>query len=116
MQLPRRPLVRVALLSIAVIVLGNIYNGIVMLVWSFAVPTIISVFSRNYPSRQIQGSLFLDEGQCRAAFPELNKEIDDGVARGPFHLKKAPADYMGLVQARIKDGKVRFTVVELFHC
>jgi hypothetical protein len=33
------------------------------------------------------------------------KKIDDAVARGPFILKE-PDDYTGMVQLRIKDGKL----------
>jgi len=60
----------------------------------------------KYPSKDRTKSLFLTEHQCRAAFPGLTKEIDDAVARGPFILEKQPDDYQGLVQARIRDGKV----------
>lgn len=61
-------------------------------------------------SADILQSLSLTEDQCRAAFPGLTKEIDDAVARGPFPLKRQPGHYTGLVQGRIKDGKVYFTI------
>jgi hypothetical protein len=60
----------------------------------------------NTPSQKILKSLSLTDEQCKATFPKLTKEIDDAVARGPFRLEKEPDDYQGLVQARIKDGKV----------
>lgn len=60
------------------------------------------------PSADILQSLSLTEDQCRAAFPGLTKEIDDAVARGPFPLKRQPDHRTGLVQGRIKDGKVIF--------
>lgn len=37
------------------------------------------------------------------------KEVDDAVARGPIDLEKEPDDYTGMVQLRIKDGKVKST-------
>ncbi|TGO17688.1 hypothetical protein BTUL_0015g00230 [Botrytis tulipae] len=58
------------------------------------------------PSADILQSLSLTEDQCRAAFPDLTKEIDDAVTRGPFPLKRQPDHRTGLVQGRIKDGKV----------
>jgi hypothetical protein len=33
-------------------------------------------------------------------------ELDGAVARDPFKLEKEPDDYTGMVQLRIKDGKV----------
>ncbi|APA08906.1 hypothetical protein sscle_04g036760 [Sclerotinia sclerotiorum 1980 UF-70] len=58
------------------------------------------------PSVDILQSLSLTEDQCAANFPGLTKEIDDAVARGPFPLRKQPDHRTGLVQGRIKDGKV----------
>jgi hypothetical protein len=49
----------------------------------------------------------MDEKQCRVAFPELADEIDQAVARGTFKLKKKSKFISGLIQVRIKDGKVR---------
>lgn len=60
------------------------------------------------PSAGILQSLSLTEDQCAATFPGLTKEIDDAVARGPFPLKRQPDHHTGLVQGRIKDGKVLF--------
>lgn len=51
-------------------------------------------------------SLIMTERKCRATFPGLFREIDDSVSRGSFSLEKAPSDYTGLVQGRIKEGKV----------
>lgn len=52
----------------------------------------------------------LSEQQCRATFPQLFTDINESVARGTFTLQRSSADYKGLVQGRIKDGKVRFQV------
>jgi hypothetical protein len=52
-------------------------------------------------------SLSLTEEQCDGAFPELNKEIENAVAQGPFEFKRARDDVPGSIQGRIKDGKVR---------
>jgi hypothetical protein len=54
-------------------------------------------------------NLSLDEEQCKAAFPELTKEIDDAVAEGPFTLKQTGDG--GPVQGRIKDGQVRCQMI-----
>ena len=45
--------------------------------------------------------------ECNAVFPGLTKEIEAGVARGPFELQKKSGHATGMVQGRIKDGKVR---------
>ncbi|KUJ18869.1 uncharacterized protein LY89DRAFT_613994 [Mollisia scopiformis] len=66
----------------------------------------IWAFSRGAPSKEVLNSLNLSEDECRATFPYLMKEIDDAVSRGPFKLDKEPDDYQGLVQARIKNGKL----------
>lgn len=60
------------------------------------------------PSAETLQSLSLTEDQCAAAFPGLTKEIDDAVARGPFPLMRQPDHHTGLVQGRIKNGKVLF--------
>lgn len=60
----------------------------------------------RYPSKETLANLSLTEEQCRATFPGLTKEIDGAVARGQFKVEKEPDDYQGLVQGRIKDGKV----------
>ena len=70
------------------------------------VRTLFSFLGTKYPSKEKLQNRALNEQQCRAAFPGLSKEIDDAVARGPFKLDKEPPDHQGLVQGRIKDGKV----------
>ena len=67
---------------------------------------LFSRYSLSKTPQEVFGNLALTEEQCRVTFPGLMKEIDDAVARGPFELKKEPDDYTGLVQLRIKDGKV----------
>lgn len=56
---------------------------------------------------ELKKSLFLTEEQCLPAFPGLTKEIGNAVAEGPFELRRLRDDLPGLVQGRIKDGKVR---------
>lgn len=51
-------------------------------------------------------SLFLTEGQCTSAFPGLFNEIERGRKGEKFTLKRLPDDTPGLVQGRIRDGKV----------
>jgi hypothetical protein len=48
--------------------------------------------------------LNLSRGQCRLAFPGLERDIDDAVRLGPFDLQ--PAGQLGPVQVRIRNGKV----------
>ncbi|TVY14473.1 O-glucosyltransferase rumi-like protein [Lachnellula arida] len=92
---------------------------VLLMVWQFSCTiygttssiNVLGGFSK-YPSKETTESLFLNEQQCRATFPGLTKEIDDAVARGPFVLDKKPDDYQGLVQARIKDGKLYVISVE----
>ncbi|KAF2243396.1 hypothetical protein BU26DRAFT_437108 [Trematosphaeria pertusa] len=65
--------------------------------------------------------LYLEEEQCRTTFPTLFREVDDAVARGNFVFEKSNPDYQGLVQGRIKDGKLYVlsaapdTVDEIHH-
>jgi len=81
------------------------------------------IFSGSYlPANYLQ-SVSLSENQCSIAFPGLTKEIDDAVARGPFHLQKELDGSGGLVQGRIKDGKVRkmedmflYLLIQKFSC
>lgn len=47
-------------------------------------------------------------------FRGLTREIENAVAQGPFKLEKRPYDSDGLVQGRIKDGKVCSTTD--VHC
>jgi len=53
--------------------------------------------------------LDFSELECKVAFPGTTQSIDDSLARGKFVFKKSDGDYQGLVQAQIKDGKVRHT-------
>ena len=54
-------------------------------------------------------SLFLTQSQCEAAFPLLNKEIDDAfAASGQFVYNRTTERYAGQVHGRIKDGKVSY--------
>ena len=102
MPLLRRRLIRVGLFVFAAIALWNLYNG--------NISSLFSALTHQNPSKETLNSLSLTEEQCKATFPGLNHEIDEAVARGPFRLKKEPDDYMGLVQAKIKNGKVRFDI------
>lgn len=62
--------------------------------------------AKLYPAKETLKSLFLTEEQCDATFPDLTKEIDIAVARGPFHLQKGPKNAHGAVEGRIRDGKL----------
>ena len=64
------------------------------------------IYPKHYPSENTLKSLVLTEEQCAVEFPGLTKEIAKAVAEGPFKLEKRPFDTDGLVQGRIKDGKV----------
>lgn len=103
MALVRRRSVRVALFCLALLIVCRLSCTVCGTSNSTSVLSSLS----KYPSKETTNSLFLTEHQCRATFPGLTKEIDNAVARGPFILEKQPDDYQGLVQARIKDGKVR---------
>lgn len=102
MALVRRRSVRVALFCLALLIVCRFSCTVCGTSNSASVLSSLS----KYPTKETTKSLFLTEHQCRATFPGLTKEIDDAVARGPFILEKQPDDYQGLVQARIKDGKV----------
>lgn len=56
--------------------------------------------------KDVTERLDLTEDQCRIAFPELSKDIDEAAERGTFRFERSNPDYKGLVQGRIKDGKV----------
>lgn len=53
-----------------------------------------------------RSNLFLESQQCLAAFPENNKEIENAVKKGTVKLQRLPDNTKGLVQGRIKKGKV----------
>lgn len=57
-------------------------------------------------------SLSLAPEQCEAAFPGLNREIENAVAQGPVQLNRLKNDTPGLVQGRIKNGKVRICMLD----
>jgi hypothetical protein len=104
--LRRRSLVRVACFTFGLIALVNFFYGVSGIVLSLKNRSLLGLFSTRHPSKKTLENLSLAEEQCRATFPGLMKEIDDAVARGPFKLEKEPDDYTGMVQLRIKDGKV----------
>ncbi len=79
--------------------LGTLYHSLKQPFWGLG----------QHPSRETLGSLTLTDEQCHATFPGLTKEIDNAVARGPFELKRLADDQPGLVQAKLVDGKVRFS-------
>jgi len=64
------------------------------------------LYSRK--NSELGKSLFLADEQCVAAFPGLTKEIKNAVAEGPFDFRRLRDDLPGLVQGRIKHGKVCF--------
>jgi len=120
MPLNRRLLLRISILFLALLGLGNFYTGITLLITS----TFSPFFSANphCPSKDTLRNLSLSQEQCRATFPGLMDEIDGAVERergkvrngdekGGFDLKKEPADYTGLVQGAVRDGKVRLVLV-----
>jgi sensor histidine kinase regulating citrate/malate metabolism len=51
-------------------------------------------------------NLSLSDPQCKAAFPDLTRDIDRMVRRGKFKFRKSDPDYKGLVQGRIHNNKV----------
>ncbi|KAJ4369730.1 hypothetical protein N0V83_005493 [Neocucurbitaria cava] len=65
--------------------------------------------------------LNLDEKECRAIVPSLFIDIDTSVAQGKFVFSRSDPDYKGLVQGRIKDGKLYIltaapdTLPEILH-
>ena len=58
------------------------------------------------PSSSTLTEVHLTSDQCKAVFPELTKEIDAAVSRGPFKLVKRPDNRAGNVKGKIKNGKV----------
>jgi hypothetical protein len=60
---------------------------------------------RAQSSKAKPNSLFMTHNQCSAAFPDLARQVHIAAARGPFLLKRAD-ETPGLVQGRIRDGKV----------
>jgi hypothetical protein len=68
----------------------------------------------SYAPVEPANCLFLMPEQCDAAFPGLNKEIEHAVAQGPVQLKRLKDKTPGLVQGRIKNGKVSFVLRRIF--
>jgi hypothetical protein len=110
--LRRRAVVRAACLVLGLFALVNLFfygaAGVADSLWS---QNLLAALWERDPAIGVLADLSLTERQCRATFPGLMKEIDDAVARGPFHLKKEPDDYTGMVQLRITDGKVSFIIL-----
>ena len=104
MALARKNLIRYTVLVLAAIALLNGSSGFIYRLQNGGL--------LKHPLKEELESLALTDAQCKDIFPGLTKEIDDAVARGPFDLKKQPADYTGLVQGRIKDGKLYIISVE----
>jgi hypothetical protein len=105
MAVTRKNLTRYIVLALIAVALLKGISSFICRLYDGGLPT-------KHPSKEILESLSLTDAQCKAMFPELTKEIDDAVARGPFDLKKQPADYAGLVQGRIRDGKLYIISVE----
>ena len=105
MALTCKNLLRYTVLALAAIALLNCFSNLTYRLED-------SGFSTKHLSKETLESLSLPDAQCRAKFPGLTKEIDDAVGRGPFDLKKQKAEYTGLVQGRIRDGKLYFISVD----
>jgi hypothetical protein len=98
--------VRRACFIVGFVALVDFFSGVPGFIGSLKQRSIFGFFSTIYPSKKTLENLSLTERQCRTTFPGLMKEIDDAVARGLFILKKELDDCTGIVQLRIKDGKV----------
>ncbi|KAH8815934.1 glycosyl transferase family 90-domain-containing protein [Xylogone sp. PMI_703] len=62
-----------------------------------------SVWSESEPPV----SLFMTRNQCRAAFPEYDRELVEAVEKGAFRMaRREEADMFGPNYGRIKDGKL----------
>ncbi|KAG9238242.1 glycosyl transferase family 90-domain-containing protein [Amylocarpus encephaloides] len=78
----------------------------------------ISIFT-SFHKDKVNGSpnLFMGEKQCRRAFSQLMKEIDGSVERldgKKLELKKQNEDIKGMVEGRVKDGKL-FVISAEYH-
>ena len=104
MALTRKNLIRYTVLALAAIALLNGTSSFIYRLRNGGLS--------KHLSKEALESLALTDAQCKAIFPGLTKEIDDAVSRGPFDLKMQPADYAGLVQGRIRDGKLYIISVE----
>jgi hypothetical protein len=98
----RKTIFRIVLFALLLTLLLSFYYDFSWLLESFQLR-----HKEESPSlRALHDSLFMNEKECRVAFPELANEIDQAVARGPFELKKKSIFTSGLIQVRITDGKV----------
>jgi hypothetical protein len=118
----RRFLLRTGVLFFGAIFLCKFYNILESLILKkLQAPRISSGNGsgdarHHYAHNELFDRLNQTENECRATFPDLTKEIDDAVARGPFNLTKAPDGHTGLVQGQIKDGKVRINQKKRRQC
>jgi hypothetical protein len=92
MALKRRTLVRVACSVFCVIALFNFYNCITIFIDPLKSQSNLSLFSKQFSSKETLETLSMTQEECRATFPGLMKDIDDAVARGLFDLEKEPDD------------------------
>jgi hypothetical protein len=102
----RRIFVLVACFIFGLIALVNFVHGVSGFINPLRYRRSFGLLLKYYPSKEALKHMSLTEEQCRATFPGLMMELDGAVARGPFKLEKEPDDYTGMVQLRIKDGKV----------
>src|SRR5690606_226703 len=58
------------------------------------------------PSKDALENLSMTEKQCLATFPGLTKELENAKSFGNFRYAKLPEDTIGLIQGRIKDGRL----------
>lgn len=58
------------------------------------------------PSKDALQNLGMTEEQCLATFPGLTKELDHAKSMGKFKYAKLPEDTIGLIQGRIKNGRL----------
>jgi hypothetical protein len=58
--------------------------------------------------------LNLAEEECAVHFPGWIRDVNDRISRGAFVFEKSNPDYQGMVQGRIKDGKVSQRVSSAF--
>jgi hypothetical protein len=58
------------------------------------------------PSRDALENLSMTESQCLATFPGLTKELENAKTFGRFKYARLPEDTIGLIQGRIKDGRL----------
>ncbi|KAF2734847.1 hypothetical protein EJ04DRAFT_512155 [Polyplosphaeria fusca] len=63
-------------------------------------------FKSTAEKEDVFDRLSMSEKECKVAFPELTRDITDAVGRGKFTFEKSDPEYKGLVQGRIKGGKL----------